>query len=79
MAKGTAISLDFGATQEAILTAALKDKEVAMRSAKGWAGVVTVNIKADPKDEKSEAMTALVKFRSTCLELFQVIRPELVI
>jgi hypothetical protein len=71
MEQGKSIKLKHGATDEAIFDAALKSKAEKMRSAKGWFGVVTINVEASGED-KGDGETCLVKVRAGGLDLFRV-------
>ena len=69
MAKGTAITLDFGASPTAIVDAVRTKYAEQRASASGWHGQAVVNVKAGDGEDES-AKTFVVKGIKNGFELF---------
>jgi hypothetical protein len=66
--KGTAISLKFGATMDAVVKAVRDKYEEKRKTATGWHGIAVVNVQAD--DNGKGATTYLVKGCKAHWEVF---------
>lgn len=74
MARTTATKVPHGSDAETIMNAAYQSIKSQFNSPKGWMGVKTVEVQANPDDSNSKPETVLVKFRKDHAELYRFTR-----